>query len=233
MRPVDRGPYPLVGGAPKAVADYGELREDLIEALDLYCSYCEAPLTAKPEVEHIAPKSLHANARNAWDNLLLACGFCNPEKGRRDVDRDRNHDYLWPDRDNTFRAFRYGPGGLVSAAALAPELQRRALRTRDLVGLNGPHLLPPTDARRRRWTLRRQAWDRILEARDDLRACDTPEMRRQILTHAKSLGFWSMWMTIFDDDDRMRAALIALHRGTVTACFDADGRPVLRTGGSL
>mgnify|MGYP002381528284 CR=1 FL=1 len=234
MRPVERGAAPSVGGSLKVVRDYGELREDLLAALDAYCSYCEAPLTAKPEVEHISPKARHADARVDWNNLLLACGFCNPEKGSRDVDRSHDTDYVWPDRDNTFRAFVYGPGGTLKPTPTLPsELQKRAMRTRDLVGLNGPHLLLATDARKRRWNVRRQAWDRIQEARADLHACDTPEMRRQILAHAKTMGFWSMWMALFADDNTMCAALLDLLRGTSRACFDARGRPIPRPGGVL
>lgn len=104
---------------------------------------------------------MHPEARTAWDNLLLACGFCNPEKGTRDIDRSTDIDHLWPDRDNTFRAFVYGEGGVVNPAKLTDDLRNRAIRTRNLVGLNPPHLLSPTDARRRRWRLRRDAWDRI------------------------------------------------------------------------
>jgi hypothetical protein len=233
MRPLHRGAFPSVNGVPKVVKDYGDLREDLFEALDGCCSYCEAPLSAKPEVEHVAPKALHPEARTAWDNLLLACGFCNPEKGTRDIDRSTDIDHLWPDRDNTFCAFVYGEGGVVNPAKLTDDLRNRAIRTRNLVGLNPPHLLSPTDARRRRWRLRRDAWDRIKMAREDLRASDTPAMRRQILAHAKSLGFWSMWMTVFADDTAMRAALLGLYRSIAPGCFDATGNPLRRNGGVL
>ena len=233
MRPVERGPLPLVNGVPKVVRDYGEFRDNLAESLGLYCSYCEAPIAAKLEVEHIAPKALHPADRNDWNNLLLVCGFCNPEKGVRDIDRATNTDFVWPDRDNTFRAFCYGEGGTVSPASLDRAHQDRALRTRDLVGLNGPHLLKPTDARKRRWTVRRQSWERIREAQNDLRENDTPAMRRQILTHAKTMGFWSMWMTVFSDDRAMLAALMSLIPGTALSCFDATHQPIQRPGGLL
>lgn len=234
MRPLDRGPFPTVGGAPKPVRDYGDLREDLFEALGGCCSYCEAPLSAKPEVEHIAPKSLHPDARTAWGNLLLACGFCNQEKGVRNIDRTTDDGHIWPDRDNTFRAFRYTQGGVVEPDRSLPrDLQNRALRTRSLIGLNPPHQLRPTDARRRRWSLRSQVWDQIEAARENLRECDTPAMRREILNHARALGFWSMWMSVFADDLAMRVALLSLYRGTAPGCFDTAARPLPRQGGAL
>lgn len=231
MRPLDRGLWPTVNGVAKEVKDYGDLREDLYDALGGCCSYCELPLTAKPEVEHVAPKAHNPDARVAWGNLLLACGFCNPEKSDRDIDRSTETDYVWPDRDNTFRAFVYSVGGVVKPDPTLPrDLQLRALRTRDLVGLNPRSSTP---ARVRRWNLRRAAWDRIVNAREDLRGCNTPEMRRQLVEHARSLGYWSMWMTVFADDPQMRAALLGLLRGTAGGCFDAAGRPVPRRGGVL
>lgn len=235
MRPVDRGQIPkAAGGGAKVVRDYGEYREDLVQCLGCYCSYCEAPVSAKIEVEHIAPKGSNPNLRVAWDNLLLACGFCNPEKGRY-IDRTKTHDHLWPDRDNTARAFKYGEGGTVHpAAGLGEETERRAFLTRGMIGLNGPHQLAPTDARKRRWNLRREAWDRIVDARGDLQDNDTPAMRRQIVAHARSLGFWSMWMAVFADDPAMRRELAGLIPGTANDCFDADARPCLaRPGGVL
>jgi hypothetical protein len=46
-------------------------------------------------------------------------------------------------------------------------------------------------------------------------------------------GHWSIWMTVFETVKEIRLALIAAIPGTDTACFDADGNPVVRPGGQI
>ena len=61
-------------------------------------------------VERIQPKKtrgctqIDSQREMDWNNFLLACPNCNSTKGNTDVVLD---DYLWPDRDNTFRALKY------------------------------------------------------------------------------------------------------------------------------
>jgi len=115
MRPVERGPHPTDAlGAPVRFSQYAQARSALIDRLGEYCSYCEMHLDASLAVEHIQPKAVSPHLTLAWDNFLLACTNCNATKGDTNV---KLADYLWPDRDDTFHALRYGPGGQVRSAS--------------------------------------------------------------------------------------------------------------------
>jgi len=61
----------------------------------------------------------------------------------------------------------------------------------------------------------------------------TPKVIRIIVELARSSGFWSVWMAIFEDDREMRDRLIRAFEGTSVECFDAQTRPVPRAGGAL
>jgi hypothetical protein len=84
-----------------------------------------------------------------------------------------------------------------------------------------------------RWKERLQAWDDAQEALQDLQDCDTPQMRRTTLKLAKERGFWSVWYTVFKEDEQMRDWLIQEFSGTARDCFDAQDRPIPRPGGQL
>ena len=50
------------------------------------CCYCETRLPQGgpgAHVDHFRPKSMYARLKNAWHNLLLACGTCNLRKGNK------------------------------------------------------------------------------------------------------------------------------------------------------
>jgi uncharacterized protein (TIGR02646 family) len=229
MRPVKRGDKP-----DRAVTEYGEYVDDLLDRIDEYCSYCEVHLTHAVEAEHVQPKSLRKDLSLEWTNLLLSCKYCNAPKQAHSVDRDSKDDWYWPDRDNTFRAFAYSEGGVVGFAdGLSEEQQKRAGRLRSLVKLNQPDA---TDAQQRRWRRRREAWDQILRARrnlDDAEDSAKPALRDRIVDEARALGYWSMWMTIFAHDPVLRSRFIREFRGTSPDCFDDNGVPVPRPGGDL
>jgi hypothetical protein len=112
----------IAAAVGKRIGDiYRQAATPLTTQLGAFCSYCEIPLLATIEVEHIAPKSEYPMFCLAWENFLLACGPCNklPAKdskpNRVDVvdnwlggvepvlertyyDEIRGH-YVWPDRD--------------------------------------------------------------------------------------------------------------------------------------
>lgn len=46
------------------------------------------------------------------------------------------------------------------------------------------------------------------EALRDLQKNDTPQMRNQIVRTAQGQGFWSIWMTVFQNDPDMLNRLI-------------------------
>ncbi len=233
MRPVDRGEWPLSAetSLPIPFRDYGDAKSHLTERIGRYCSYCELPIQNQPAVEHIQPKSRRPDLERTWCNLLLSCATCNGVKGAKVVEPGS---YLWPDQDNTSRAFAYTEGGLIGVNSdLPPGHLERARATLDLVGLDrvpgGPKAPTPGD---QRWNDRRQAWDTACRARSRVARNDTADMRDSVVDLAVSTGFWSVWMAVFADDPDMRRRLIAVFPGTSRACFDEAGLPVLRAGGS-
>lgn len=103
MRPVLRGDTPTdEEGRAIEYGDYKDARDDLIDRMGDYCSYCEVALHSQVDVEHVQPKSLNPELELEWKNFLLACGNCNSIKGNKEVELS---DYYWPDQDNTLRAF--------------------------------------------------------------------------------------------------------------------------------
>lgn len=222
MRPVQRGECPQdQNGQEIKFAEYQQARRELIQRLGEYCSYCEMHLDASLAVEHVQPKKppgatvAMPERELDWGNFLLACTNCNSSKGDTDVVLA---DYLWPDRDDTFRALRYSEGGVVDSA---PGVHKaRADLLIDLVGLRKQ---PDTaEASDRRWMNRREAWDRAVRAKDRLAICPTEytdHMREQIVETAQDKGFWSVWMTVFSDDPAMRDKLLQALPGTNSAFF--------------
>lgn len=214
MRPVDRGAHPQdEQGQDIRFTAYPQARRELIRRLGEYCSYCEMHLDASLAVEHVRPKKppgatdVLPERALAWDNFLLACTNCNSTKGDTDVVLN---DYLWPDRDDTFHALQYRVGGQVDSAAGQDKI--RADRLIELVGLR--KMPDADDATDRRWLNRREAWEIAERARRNLARCHHDAMKEQIVETAKAKGFWSVWMTVFQNDPDMTARLIAAHPGT-------------------
>jgi len=58
-------------------------------------------------------------------------------------------------------------------------------------------------------------------------------MRATIVALARATGFWSVWMTVFTEDQDMRRRLIDAFPGTSIACFDEQLRPLPRPAGAL
>ncbi len=234
MRPVIRGSRPVdEQGNDIQFSGYANARSELIRRLGEYCSYCEMHLDASLAVEHVQPKqppgALQVNQERAlnWDNFLLVCTNCNSIKSNTDVVLD---EYLWPDRDNTFRAIKYSEGGVVSSG-LDGELGQKAINTIRLTGLDKT----PNDnkASDRRWLNRKEAWDIAVRSRSRLANNDNDDFRDQIVDTAMANGFWSTWMTVFKDDSDMLSRFLQAFPGTCQECFDpAHGHvAVPRNGG--
>jgi uncharacterized protein (TIGR02646 family) len=232
MRPVARGAAPV----GLVIREYADAREALRARLGPYCSYCEMRLDASLAIEHVRPKSVHTALELDWNNFLLACPSCNSHKGDEDV---LLSDYLWPDTDNTLRAFRYREGCPLDAnPELEPRLAALVDNTIGLLGLNcrpgdGLSLGQVRQASDNRWRCRLEAWRLAQRAWGRLRRNDTPDMREQIIDQARQTGFWSVWYTVFKEDAAMRDWLIQEFDGTARDCFDAQDRPVPRPGGQL
>jgi hypothetical protein len=50
---------------------------------------------------------------------------------------------------------------------------------------------------------------------------------------ALARGFWSIWMTIFENQSEVKKALIESFPGTCVKCFDSDGNPINRNGDNI
>ena len=233
MRPVERGSHPKDEKENDVTyKEYQQARGELIRRLGEYCSYCEMHLDSSLAVEHVRPKKppgasvVDRTRELEWTNFLLACTNCNSTKGDTDVALD---DYLWPDRDNTFRALSYTSGGKV--AARDGDFKQKA---ENIISLTGLDKTPNEDtASDRRWLNRREAWDMAVRSKGRLSRNDSGDFREQIIETAVANGFWSAWMTVFESDADMLKRLIVAFKGTASSCFDTQNgyAPIARNGG--
>lgn len=215
--------------------EYSDARGELITRLGEYCSYCEMHSDSSLAVEHIKPKQPHGASTVDqtraldWNNFLLACANCNSTKGDTEVTID---DYFWPDRDNTFRAFKYSEGGLIASGDQIPDnLKTLADATIQLTGLDKQPANDPK-ASDRRWFNRKEAWEIAQRAKDCLSKNNIQDVKNCIIDTAKAKGFWSIWMTVFKDDPDMLCRLIDAFPGTCKDCFESDSyEPIPRQGG--
>jgi len=222
MRPIHRG------STRKVYAEYEHAKQDLVNRLGPYCSYCERHIATSLHVEHIQAKGLpkYEHLRREWSNFLLACVNCNSAKGDTDVNLQA---LLLPDRDNTFLAFVYAEDGTVAVApGLPPGVTDLANATCELVSLNldrhpnwKEDLLYSALARVGQ---RIQAWVQAKEARADF---DSGKVHaRAIAREAAGRGFFSIWMAAFAGVPEVRRELIRVFPNTSSDCFDQDTDPV-------
>ncbi|WP_367156139.1 HNH endonuclease [Methylomonas sp. HYX-M1] len=230
MRPIEKG------------TDLGEInpyeraQQPLIERLGEYCSYCERWIASGIHVEHKKPKNEYPETKFSWNNFLLACGNCNSGKGHGQLNLE---DYLWPDSDNTFMAFNYDSQGRVLPNKIHTDsINRKIEATWLALGLNKhpdsqiSGQQTPT-SKDKRWLHRQQAWQNAAKRKSQLAAFDTEERRTEIVEMTIQRGFWSVWMTVFQDDVDMRRRLIEAFPGTCSNCFDGQFQPISRPGGQI
>jgi uncharacterized protein (TIGR02646 family) len=223
MRPVERGL------APQIYTQYGDAIEDLKNRLGSYCSYCERQVAASLAVEHVIPKNLHPELEIEWTNFLLGCTNCNSVKSDREVEIQN---FIWPDRDNTLLPFVYSKGGFVRLADnLNNEQKTKAQALLDLVGLQRHQArgwVKPAK-KDKRWQNREESWATAERCRDLFESLEQADAARDlVLEVAKNNGFFSVWMTVFNDYSDIKRELIRLFPGTARSCFDADGKPIDR-----
>lgn len=83
----------------------------------------------------------------------------------------------------------------------------------------------------RRWLNRKEAWEMAERARTRLARCNNDDMKDQIIETVQAKGYWSIWMTVFEDDPDMLQRLINAFPGTSQQCFCPQLKPVARNGG--
>lgn len=227
MRPVDKG-VPA-----RTYTKYQDAGPDLRDRLGDYCSYCERQIETNLAVEHIQPKTPVPSLRNDWSNFLLSCVNCNSSKGDTEVDLLA---YLWPDCDNTLRAFEYVRGGLVQPNPSQPStIQVKASATIMLVGLDkypGNPDREPTSSDNR-WLRRLEAWKLAEKDLQRLTVNDSVEVRELIVENALGRGLFSIWWTVFSGDKDMKRRLREAFKGTAVDCFDSNEDLQQRNGGQL
>lgn len=103
MRPVDKGNQPYI-----FIKNYQEALPYLKQRLGSYCSYCEMKVSTNLAVEHKESKKSGGD-KTAWENLLLACTYCNSRKGEK-VKVGEKIRWIWSDENNTFLPFTYKRG---------------------------------------------------------------------------------------------------------------------------
>lgn len=229
MRPVERG------AAPQVFTNYRDAYPFLAQRMGDYCSYCERQIETHLAVEHVQPKSPVPALINSWTNFLLGCVNCNSCKGDTVVSLP---DYLWPDTDNTLRAFEYEEGGSVkSNPGLDPAIRVKADATIILTGLDKDPGNPALDRRPteadRRWLKRKEAWDKATRCREILAIQDTAETRELIVEVAKGKGMFSIYWAQFSHDSDMRRRLREAFVGTANNCFDHTENVQPRHGGQI
>lgn len=212
---------------------YKRAKAPLITNLGSYCSYCEASiqLVRDIEVEHIHPRSIEAykNEENSWDNFLLSCSTCNGKDNKSNHDVDLEHCHM-PHRNNTFLSFKYAAGGVVCVnPALSGASQANAQALLSLIGLDkSPKTSKPTD---NRWKNRLDTWNLsqiyLKKYKEHKLEVDV------IIDMVKARGGWSIWFTVFEGMDEVRARLISDFEGTAAECFDAQNHyaPIYRNPG--
>lgn len=241
MRPVERGPVPLLpNGQAKTVRDYKDWRFDLIDRLGHYCSYCEMPLHDSPQVEHVSPKS-GAGSLLAWDNMLLACGPCNSTKSAAPC---LPATHFLPDFHNTHLAFTHKhllhpklPGSIAGIVVPRVGLSARRLnKARATIVLCGLDRVVQTPKQQRRasdlrWRYRFEAIvmaERYRAKWDILPPTSAKGYIECLEDIVQAVGFFSVWLDAFSDVPRIKQMLVGAFPHTA-ACFPPPAyKPTVR-----
>ena len=228
MRPVERGTVPIVPNSDppvkKTYRSYGNARRDLIERMGQYCSYCETRLNTSLAVEHVQPKSLVPGLELSWDNFLLACTNCNSTKGDTPI---TIADFFWPDLNNTCILYNYLSDGKIEVSnSITQEEQTKAQKMLDLVGLQ--KYQNTSSASDRRWINRKEAYDKAIRSKVNLEKATRNGVRDEfielLIDAAFFAGFFSVWLTVYQDQKDVIKALIEGFTGTHQASFDTTNQ---------
>jgi len=236
LRPIRRGNSPI---GNEIYPTYQKAKEDLIDRFSSgwnngrhiasYCSYCERKIETNLAVEHIKPKDGefgHPELERTWSNFLLACVNCNSTKGKKEI---LFYNLFLPDRDNTFYAFEYTADGMIKPRdTLSYTNKARASNTLKLLGLDketretysATGNLIALDRRRQRIEIWGEAKEALLDYRDNI---ESQVVKKFIVKNMLLSGFFSIWMTVFDDYSEMKNQFInAIHGTRESGCFNDE-----------
>lgn len=209
MRPVNKG-Y-----SPNLYEKYGDAKDDLINRIGQFCSYCERSVPkSNLAIEHVIPKKPYPDYELEWENFLLACTNCNSIKGDRGITPDNLSDYLLPHIDNTFKYLEYDNNGVVKPKNGIPEtFSQKASNIIELVGLNRVPGHSNFSNKDDRWYKRKEVWE---SANDFKKVFSNPnsnkdeiiKLIKSYVSHSTCPGVWSIFMSIFSDIYEVRSFLI-------------------------
>ena len=213
MRPVDKGKAP-----EKIYKKYQDAEPDLEERIGAYCSFCELPIMHVPEVEHKEAKAKGGDELK-WDNLLLSCKYCNTRKGTKVGVGDKGK-YLWPDEDDTFHPFLYDRDiprlNEDYLKGQSEEVQQKALNIYNLVKLGTIPTSPKI--KDKRYFARSEARNYAVKSKEGWETVKQTSVRESYLEQIKMLaensGFFSTWMSVFQDDVEVKEMLVNAFKGT-------------------
>ncbi len=216
----------------KQYAPYGTAKDDLIDDIGKYCSFCEVVVHSKSslEVEHIQPKGLsqYAHLKESWSNFLLACKNCNTIKGDKNVVFNTIH---LPHKNNTFLSFNVVGGMIEINDSIAATEKDKAREILQLVGIDRRPGHAHYSSKDDRWQNRLETWNLaqryLIKYQSQLSDIET------ITDLAINRGFFTVWMTVFEQHIDVRKALINSFKGTATDCFDHNTMPINRNGANI
>jgi uncharacterized protein (TIGR02646 family) len=230
MKPVNKGP------SPDNFSKHQAAKPWLLNRIGQQCSYCERGGDPQDlDVEHIYPVKPHPSRELDWENFLISCSSCNSYKniflgsGRQ---RNLYRRYLWPHRENTFKAFEYQADGRVEIRpGLTAATRKWAEATREMVGLlrspakaaNYDQLGVAYDGASKR----SQMWGHAIGFRAMYLGNPTTRSATNIADAAANMGYFSIWMEVFYDRNEVRRELIRAFKAD-RDCFDANTQPITK-----
>lgn len=227
MRPINKGTWPIKGTRviKKRVFNKWQRAIPHLESrTGKFCHLCEMKVTNALAIEHIKPQEHFPNLISHWDNFLLICNYCNSHKLATIPISPYRKEYYWPHLNNTLKTFDFTIAGIIvpnNLYLLTPPEITRATNTISLYGLD--KVVTSTGDSDSRLIERLEAYkfaiDRLIEFTSGINnSVDA------IIDLAKTKGFFSIWLKVFDNIPVVRTALINcpdFHLAS-TNCFDAS-----------
>ena len=239
MRPIDKGISPY-----ESIERYQDAEPYLESRIGAYCSFCEMRVNNALAVEHKESKN-SGGALTDWNNLLLACTYCNSRKLEK-IKKNELGKWIWPDQHNTFLAFSYTDAvpkvNEQYLQSVSDEVLQKAKAIFEGLALD---YRPNSESgnqgkdryRDKRWNKRFEAFGIAEEARQSWDKHKDTEFKDDQLTNivnqARGYGFFSVWMMVFEEEKEVRKALIDAFPGTERGCFDEMTEPVRRQDSEL
>lgn len=220
MRPVLRSNKFNTPSNPVEYNPWGDAKPDLIDEIGDFCSYCGKHLTRSAlAIEHIQDKDTHPHLKYHWNNFLLACVNCNSTKGTKDT--ALLNPFL-PHTDNLLCFIEVLNGGLlqVKTGVTGTNLARTEAFI-NLIGLDRHPGRPNYSDKDDRWEYRLTAYNKATRQLQKYTSTPATTDIENITELAITSGFFSVWFTIFDAHDPVKAALITAFKGTNSARFNA------------